>query len=218
MDGRELYVIAGAELSGVHDDREYHLLAYFPAEVPAAFASFCREQVLDRAARYAQSIDNLDLGGLDGPDDEARRGERALTRHHLARELVRAGHAKTVRDAFERYLGNRHGAVPALRLPFVDAIRVARAHGAITSWAHPPLGAVERYLQTFVDAGLHGLEGMRPALPGSVRKTYKKAAKRHGLVLTGGSDWHGWPSDGDLGLFSVHPSEVQGFLNALYAA
>jgi hypothetical protein len=46
------------------------------------------------------------------------------------------------------------------------------------------------------------------------RKAYKKAAKRHGLFFTGGSDWHGWKG-GDLGLFRVQAREVEDFLGAL---
>ena len=102
-------------------------------------------------------------------------------------------------------------------LPFVDAIRVARAHGGLTSWAHPPLDALGDPLTAFVAAGLQGLEAIRPHVNGKARKAYAKAARRHGLYLTGGSDWHGW-KDGELGLFRVEAAEIRGFVDALRAA
>ncbi len=210
----ELTVIAAAEISGTHEGREYHLLVYFPDEAPAEFKAFCRAQCQSRARRYDAAVRHLALDGVDAPSDAAIHGERAVTRFHLAQALVEAGHATCTGDAFARFLSATHGHVPPLDLPFVEAIRVARAHGGVTSWAHPPLDALKAHVDTFVKAGLQGLEALRPMVNMKARKAYKKAAKRHGLYFTGGSDWHGW-KDGDLGLFRVQAREVQDFLGVL---
>lgn len=216
VDGRTLHVVAGAEVSGLHDGQEYHLLVYFPGEVPGAFRDFCETRCRARATRYERAVSSLDLPGVDGPDAEARRGERALTRHHLARALVGAGHARSVRDAFRAHVDFRHGHVPPLELPFVDAIRIAREHGGVTSWAHPPQAAVQRHLGTFVEAGLQGLETHRPLVDGRSRRKLTRHARRHGLFTTGGSDWHGW-TDARPGLFHVEKVDLRGFLDALAA-
>ncbi|MEZ4235309.1 MAG: hypothetical protein R3F59_03950 [Myxococcota bacterium] len=215
--GRTLTVLGGAEISGVHERRELHLLVYFPGEVPAAFRAFCAEQCRARAARYAAAVASLALPGLALPDDDALRGDAALTRHHLARALVAQGHVGTVREAFARYLGEGFGHVPPITLPFLEAIRFARAQGGVTSWAHPPLGLLD-WLPTFVAAGLQGIEALRPNLNSDARHRYRSAARRHGLVLTGGSDWHGWTDDADLGLFRVERREIQPFVDLLLAA
>ena len=144
----------------------------------------------------------------------ALHGERSVTRFHLAQALVSAGHAQTTGDAFSRYLASAHGHVTPLQLSFVEAIEIARAHGGITSWAHPPLDALKAHVGTFASAGLQGLEALRPFVNGKARKAYKKAAKRHGLFLTGGSDFHGWKGE-QLGLFRVQAREVEGFLDTL---
>lgn len=217
IDGHQLRLLAGAEVSGTHEGREFHLLVYFPGEVPIGFRDFCRMQCQARAERFDHAVRSLGLEGISGPDAAAVRGERALTRHHLARALVEAGHVPSTGDAFARYLDHRHGHVPVLGLSFVEAIRVARAFGGLTSWAHPPLQSVRDHLSTFVEAGLQGLEAVRPRVNAKARKHYKKAAKRHGLFLTGGSDWHGW-RDPALGLFQVHAHEIAGFVDALQAA
>lgn len=206
-----LYVIAGAEISGVHDGREYHLLVYFPREVPADFVAFCRRQCDERAGRFSATFRAL------GVEAEPPAEARALTRLHMARSLVGAGVVGSTGEAFVRFLGDSRGHVPPLSLPFVEAIRVARAAGGLTSWAHPPKSAVEAYLPTFVEAGLQGLELARPRLKGSERKALGKLAKRHGLYITGGSDWHGWTGPGP-GMFRVDAMQLSGFVEALLAA
>lgn len=216
IDGRELQVIAGAELSGTHDGHEYHLLVYFPGEIPEAFSAFCRQRVAARAVRYRDALRSLNLAGLTEPGPDAENGERSLTRHHLARALVAAGHATDVRDAFRRFAGDGKGHVQPVDLTFLEAIRTARAHGGLTSWAHPPLPALERYLPAFVAAGLQGLEGLRPLMSSEDRRRVRKQAERHGLVITGGSDWHGW-GDGEPGLFFVEEVQLKPFLSALHA-
>lgn len=214
--GRDIHVLAGAEVSGVHEGTEYHLLVYFPSDIPDAFRVFCRRQCQERARRYEQALETLEIDG-PAPDAEARTGDRALTRLHLAHALVDAGVVRDRSQAFAEYLGRSHGTVPRLSMPFTEAIRVARECGGFTSWAHPPRDAVEAYLPTFVAAGLQGLEGVRPRLTSRDRRFYRVMARRHGLYLTGGSDWHGW-RDHRPGLFHVERADLSGFLAALEAA
>lgn len=217
IDGKELMLIAGAEVTGQHEGQEFHLLVYFPGPVQQGFRDFCTSQIKGRAARYETALSNLGMVG-EGPDDAAWRGERAVTRFHLAQALVRDGRADNIGDAFSRYLRAEHGKVPQLDLPFVDAIRIARGFGGVTSWAHPPLDAFTRYIETFAAAGLQGVEALRPGLNRTARRTYKKACQRLGLFATGGSDWHGWARPQDLGLHSVRKHELKDFLEALAAA
>ena len=96
-------------------------------------------------------------------------------------------------------------------------IRVVRGVGGFTSWAHPSRQDVERSLGRLVAAGLQGLEGFRPGLNSADRTFYRKAARRYGLVLTGGSDWHGW-TDGELGRWSLEGQALDPFFAALGAA
>lgn len=211
VDGRTLHIIAGAEVSGVHDGHEYHLLVYFPGDVPEGFRTFCRAQCLERTERFLDTVRSLALDLL--PPEEAK----AVTRLHLAHAMVEAGIVGTRQEAFSRFLGERHGHVPPFTLAFTDAIRIARSFGGITSWAHPPRRAVEAYLPTFAAAGLHALELHRPFLRSADRKVLKKLARRNGLFATGGSDWHGW-SGSDPGLFRVQADQLTGLIDTLIGA
>jgi len=217
VDGRTITVIAGAELTGLHEGREYHLLVYFPGTVPAPFRDYCKRQCVSRAERYLAAVANLGLPDLRPPDAEALAGNRSVTRLHLARDMVRAGHARHVSDAFDRYLGRQHGTVPQVAPQLVDVLRIATENGGITSWAHPSVDDVERHLPALVEAGLHGIEGLRPRLVSKDRRKLRLAARAHGLFLTGGSDWHGWTGD-SVGLFRLQLTEVADFVDALQAA
>lgn len=214
LGARTIRVIAGVELSGSHLGREYHLLVYFPGEMPASFAAFLRDRARVRAERYDTACTRLGHPDLPLADAAAHAGERSLTRHHLYRALMAGGHVRDARDGFALLRGSQ--VVPLIELPYVEAIRTARAHGGLTSWAHPSLDDAQAHARTFVTAGLQGLEGIRPGLDSRTRNGLKNLADKLGLLLTGGSDWHGW-AGGDLGLFAVTGERTQIFRERLDA-
>ena len=199
---QSIRVLHGVELTTMHEDTEQHLLVYFRGEMPADFRDFCRELVVARADRYDTTVERLSLPGLERADDAARRGERSLTRTHLAQAIVAAGHAPDLQAAFDRYVGERAGIVPAVGLSFLAALERARAAGGVTSWAHPSLRRAETWAREFAAAGLDALEVFRPSFTRAQREGLMKIAFRCGLHMTGGSDYHGWTA-GDLGAFSV---------------
>ena len=217
IGGQPLHVLHGVEVSGVHEGVELHLLVYFPGEMPAGFRAFCQGLAQRRADRYDAACDKLGLEGLPPADDAAHAGERSLTRLHLSRALVDGGHARNLADAFHRFTGDQHGNVPQVELGFVEAIRVARSFGGLTSWAHPPVEQAKAWTRGLAKAGLQGLEGLRPGLGKKTRRTYSKLARKHGLALTGGSDFHGW-SPQRLGDFAIQAQQTEGFRRALFAA
>ncbi len=203
---RTITVIHGVEISAMHAGRELHLLAYFPGEMPASFQTFCVQRARSRALRYAQAIENMGLSGVAEPDAAAWEGRRALTRYHLARALVDAGHCGTLTDAFRGWVGEDQGYVPALDLQFVDAIAAVREAGGFSSWAHPDLAQAQLWTGIFAAAGLNALEAHRPGVGKGIRETIARLAFKHRLGVTGGSDWHGW--QGSLGAFSVPLRQV----------
>ena len=215
VNGRPIWLIAAAEISVSQDGHEYHMLAYFPGEVPAAFRAFCERQCQHRAERYEQVRTKLGEANIPQSDPAAHRGERSLTRLHMARALVDSGHAKNLRQAFTSYLNMEIGNVPLISPPATETIRFIRSLGGLVSWAHPPSMGIKNHLQLFVDAGLGGIEAYRPMCSSSERSLCQKLARKHGLFLTGGSDWHGWSNPNDLGLFALTAPQLGGFLHAL---
>ena len=210
---RTLRVLHAAEVSARHADREYHILAYFPGEMPERFRVFLRARAKARADRYDHALDVLGCGDIPRAAPTARAGERALTRHHLARALVASGRAGSVQAAFQGPLARRHGAVPPIELSAQDALATMREAGAIPVWAHPAVPDAEAHAATFADWGLQGLEAIRPAVSGPRAATLMRLALKLDLVVTGGSDWHGWTRK--LGSFRVRSRAIQPFLDLL---
>lgn len=216
VDGHRLYLLHAAEVSGVYEGTEQHLLVYFPGEMPEGFRELCRTQAQLRAERYEIARGRLNLDGVPPADPAARAGERALTRLHLAQAVAAAGHTKSTREAMDRYLAEGRDLVPNVTLDWFEAIRIARAHGGLCSWAHPSIDRAKQWTRTFAAAGLQGLEALRPGTGGAYRSQMRQLARKSNLFLTGGSDFHGW-SPGVLGEFAIDAQQADGFLRALAA-
>jgi hypothetical protein len=214
IGGHSIRVLGAVELSTMHADEELHLLVYFPKAMPEAFAEWCTNRARWRAGWYDASIDALGLDGMEKADADAHRGKRCLTRMHLARAVVAAGHAPSLHQAFRTYIGSAAGRIPHLNLSFLDALSVARDAGAWTSWAHPPPKLAQDWTAEFAAHGLHALECHRPAGGSQARNRMARLAHQHGLGMTGGSDWHGWEKR-RLGSFRVRAQELWRTADAL---
>ena len=182
-------LIAGVELSTMHEGQELHLLVYFPDAMPRAYADWVRNRARWRATWFNECADALGLDGIRA-DDLAVDGRRTLTRVHLARAMVDHGAAPSLRAAFDEHVGHASTAIPPLNLSFMDALSVAKDAGGWTSWAHPPASLASDWVGAFSRAGLDALESHRPAK--ASRNRLAAMANAHGMGITGGSDWHGW--------------------------
>ncbi len=186
-------VVRGCELSAYDGDFEIHLLALHISDAGAIRPSldgFQRERVERGHAiveRLSQAGAPVDLGEV-----LAEAAGAALGRPHIARVLIRAGHAADHREAFDRFLGaGRPAYVPKPRLEIADAIGLAHSAGALAVWAHPGRDGTRERLARIASHGLDGLEVRHPGhTPADVVRLGKLAAD-FDLVPSGGSDWHG---------------------------
>lgn len=192
-----LELVAGIELSTTVDgDRELHLLGYGldpdNDRLEARLAAFRAE----RRRRFERIVDRLRAIGC--PVDEALAGldlaaTDALGRPTIARALVAAGYASSVADAFERFLGRGGPAyVPRPKLDPPAAIGLVREAGGVAVLAHPAdVLPDEPLMDALVEAGLAGLEVHYRGYPPEVVATLAAIARRHRLLATGGTDFHG---------------------------
>lgn len=211
--GRPLHVVPAIELSTTRAGDELHVLGYFlDLDAPALRAHEERSS-RRRRERLREIVDRLAARGVEVAFEEVLRvaGSEvdSLGRPHLARALVRAGHVDTVSEAFDRFIGDHAPAfVPTDLLDPVEGVEVILESGGIPVWAHPPGDTVEGLLPELVAGGLRGLEVYRPYnTPDQVRRL-KSLARRHGLLVSGGSDFHDPDRGGALGGFFVTDREV----------
>jgi predicted metal-dependent phosphoesterase TrpH len=120
-------------------------------------------------------------------------GIDSLGRPHAARALVATGYAHSVQDAFDRYLDrDRPAYVPRLGIGPREAIEAIAAAGGLAVLAHP-FGAESEpeIVRTLVDWGLGGLEAYYPTFDDATTGALVALAGGLGLLVTGGSDYHG---------------------------
>lgn len=187
--------VPGIELSVQFDRREVHLLGHFIDPAGAALRSFSDLLAEKRRMRMGEIISKLAaLGVALAPDDVERfAGGKILGRPHVARALVEKGVVETVREAFDRYLGEgRPAYVGRFRLDVKDAIRLVHEAGGTATLAHPGVNGIERGdLARLRGFGLDGVEVYHLDHNPSVRDKYLRAARDHDLVATAGTDFHG---------------------------
>ena len=205
--------LSGVEVSAFDGGRTVHLLVYDtgPAGGWAALGEGLAAQASARRSRMREMLARLAGRGVPVAfaDVEAEAAGAVLGRPHLARALVRAGHASSVADAFDRWLGDGGAAdVPLARLTVPDALAMARAAGARVSLAHPhTLGPVRAadLLRRYRAAGLDGLEAWYGAYSPRERAEWLAMAQDLGAVVTAGSDSHGLPDVPGIGIDLPEP-------------
>ncbi|MFJ8160956.1 PHP domain-containing protein [Streptomyces sp. NPDC096136] len=215
---RGLTLVTGAELSCRLDGVGLHMLAYlFDPQEP----ELARERELvrdDRTPRAQAMIGKLqDLGvGVTWEQVARIAGDGSVGRPHIATAMVELGVVPTVSDAFTAdWLadGGRAYAEKHELDPF-DAIRLVKAAGGVTVFAHP--AAVKRgacvpedAIGALAAAGLDGIEVDHMDHDADTRARLRGLAGDLGLLTTGSSDYHGSRKTCRLGEYTTDP-EIYG--------
>jgi hypothetical protein len=190
--------VPGIEITAAWRGTDVHVLGYFFDPSSAVLASFLGGQIEDRIRR-ARAVGER-LASLGVPIDMAalisRLNGRPLLRPHIAGALVEAGHAANGADAFERYIGQgrpayvaRQGATPA------EVVAVIHEAGGVSSMAHPGITRTDDLIPALAAAGLDALEAYHTDHTAEEAARYLALARRLGLAVTGGSDFHGYRSE-----------------------
>jgi hypothetical protein len=185
-----LEIVPGIELSTTWGGHSLHLLGFFPNE--EKLSSPLQERQDQRRYRAVAMVEKLEKLGFPVQLPQLA---QAPGRPHIAQALVRAGHVRSVREAFDRFLRDNGPAyIPYAPFSAVEGVRLLRSCGAVPVWAHPGLfkgGGLIQTLLVLVEAGLLGLEVYHPEQDLGQRRTLLRLCQRHGLIATGGSDYHG---------------------------
>jgi 3',5'-nucleoside bisphosphate phosphatase len=195
-----LAFVPGIEVTAVHDGRDVHVLGYcLDPDAPGLSQIIAgqRRQRLDRAREIAARLEAA--GAPIDVDDlvasSTSRTGKSIARPQIAQALIRAGHVATVAEAFDRYLGEHCRAyVPHRGHSPHEVVQFIRQAGGVASLAHP--GTIkspdtEALIAELVEAGLDALEAYHSDHEPETRARLVRLARQHGLLVTGGSDYHG---------------------------
>ena len=125
-----------------------------------------------------------------------------IGRPHIARALLEKGYVKNVEDAFRRYLVPCN--VPKHYWPVADAISEIRRLGGLAVLAHPTTISTDRHelrsvLAELAEMGLDGVEVFNNLAQADEMEFLKRRAEESGLLVTGGSDYHGIEAGLEMG-------------------
>lgn len=200
--------IQGIEISCNIDNLEVHILGYFLNLEDEEFLTELEELKKARENRNKKVVEKLEKCGIVVDMEKVKNMApgNIISRVHIANYLVEIGAAFSKNDAFEKYLGKTGAAyVPKENFPPERAVKMLHANGAFVSMAHPKLitqndGILENMISELKKLGLGGLEAVYGTFTPAEKRKYKKMAKRHSLLVTGGSDFHGANREGiDIG-------------------
>jgi predicted metal-dependent phosphoesterase TrpH len=209
-------VIPGVEINTDVDSHEVHILGYFIDDTEREFQAFLRRLRAGRVERAERMVEKLRALGAPVAWERVRAlaGDGAVGRPHVARALVEAGRVASVQEAFERYLSRSGPAyVPRTRLSPEEAVEAILRAGGVPVLAHPgweASGPVIERVPLLVEHGLCGIEAFYPDHSPAMVARYLDVARRYGLIVTGGTDFHGGgvATRAPLGSVTVPPDVV----------
>ena len=206
--------IAGTELTAEQDGHELHFLGYFVdtrhRRLLTQMAQ-CQSVRQDRIREMVSRLNRLRVP-LSADAVFTLANCRAPGRPHVARALVRAGLCASLDEAFERFLKkNRPAWVPKFKMSAGDAVNLIHEAGGVAVLAHPGLNRTDDVIPGLVETGLDGIECFHTKHSTATSEHYLEMANRFHLLVTGGSDCHGFSKGRPLiGTVKVPYHHVEG--------
>jgi 3',5'-nucleoside bisphosphate phosphatase len=199
--------VPGAEISSSYRGKPIHILAYGINPTSAQLRKFLESVNHFRRTRFLELLPDVNAAlTADGkpplPHDKlARKTTNYFSKPGIARILVEEGIVDNMEEGFG-YSNRLKHTVPDVKP--AEAIAQVHAAGGLAVLAHPlaprlslreaaPVGEWEGMMAAWHDAGLNGLEVYTPAHGPADTAGALQLAARYGLLVTGGSDWHGPP-------------------------
>lgn len=196
---RGIEIIPGIEISSLLGTSELHMLGYFLDYQDTRLNERLIRLRESRHRRNPQIIERLQAAGIDITYDEVRAlaGTDAVGRPHIARVLMEKGVVSSAKEAFDQWLADGRPAYVQRELPTpAEAIHwIKEAKGlavlAHPTWVKPTEGTLADLVRTLKADGLDGVEVHYSTHTARQTRDYLALAKQQGLLVTGGSDFHG---------------------------
>lgn len=212
-------VIPGIEFSTEYEGKDIHIVGLYIDYKSETFQKHLGDFVHSRNVRNEKMCELLRVGaGMDISYEKLQTAfpGSVITRAHYAKYMLEKGYVKSMKEAFERYIGdNCPYFLPREKITPADAIRLILAVDGIPVLAHPVLYGMGKQQQDKLvgelkQAGLLALEAVYSTYTPSDERDMRALAAKYDLAISGGSDFHGSNKpDLDLGngyghLF-IHP-------------
>jgi 3',5'-nucleoside bisphosphate phosphatase len=210
--------IAAAELTAEHADTEVHIIGYFlDTQNQVLLEKIAKFQAVrqDRIREMVAALNQLGIP-LKAETVFALANCKSPGRPHVARALVKEKLIGSLDEAFERYLKKGRPAwVPKTKMSALEGVALIHQAGGLAVMAHPGLNRTDEIIPGLVAAGLDGIECFHTKHSTMTTERYLAIAEKYGLLVTGGSDCHGFSKKAPLIGTVKLPYE---YVEKLYAA
>ena len=214
---KSIRIIPGIEFSAHHPLREIHILGYNIDIFYGPLVDKLNDITEARWTRFSEMVAKLQQLGYDVSETEVLTlagASKSISRSHIGRVLVKKGYFPSIREAFDALLANGQPAyVPHYRLEVREIVDLVKAAGGTPVLAHPKLVGDDALVERICQSGIEGLECFYPRHNEEDTQRYLAMADRYGLLVSGGSDYHGFPTryPTELGVFTIEDQWAEKF-------
>jgi predicted metal-dependent phosphoesterase TrpH len=197
----QMEFISGTELTAEHDDTEVHILAYFVDTQNQTLLTRIAGFQSVRQNRIREMVAAINKMGvpLEAETVFALANCKSPGRPHVARAMVKAGLVANLDEAFDRFLKKGRPAwVPKAKMSALEGVELIHQAGGLAVMAHPGLNRTDEIIPDLVDAGLDGIECFHTKHSTVMSERYLEIAEQYHLLVTGGSDCHGFSKNKPL--------------------
>jgi len=192
-------VIPGIEVSSDYRENNVHILGYFIDVRAEALRPVLDWVKTEREERNRKIVAMFAADGFDMSLEELQREypDSVLGRPHMAEHLMRKGYTQSVKEGFDKYLGEgKPYYLPKRRISIAKAVEVILAAGGVPVLAHPmqykyPRDEVTEMIEYTMSLGIRALECYYSEHSPEEQEWLLARAERYGLGVSGGSDYHG---------------------------
>jgi predicted metal-dependent phosphoesterase TrpH len=215
----DLKVIPGVEIGTDIPHGEVHVLGYFINYVDAGLIDRLAELRDSRKMRAKNMIAKLaDLGVyIEWERVQEIAGSGSVGRPHVAQAIMEKGYVQSLKEAFIKYIG-RDGPAYAEREKMTpqQVVELVVKVGGLAVLAHPAdIEGLEDLIPRLQRVGLTGMEVYYNAYGNSTVQHLASLARKHQLIATGGSDFHGLEhiTETPLGGVDIPPECIERLLS-----
>lgn len=198
-EGKPIEVIPGIEFSSEYEGKDIHIVGLYIDYQSDFFKRRLVNFVNGRIIRNKEMCRRLTEHGMPVTYEEltSEFPDSVITRSHYAKYLLNHGYTKSLKEAFDRYIGDNCPCfVPRKKITPMRAVEIILKAGGIPILAHPILyhmsdARLEKLVATLKDMGLLGIEAVYSTYSPSEERQMRTLAAKYDLCISGGSDFHG---------------------------
>lgn len=195
----DLEVIPGIEYSTVRNGKDVHVVGLYINYTDENYKKSLQSFIDSRIERNRKMCQKLTDAGMPMTYEELveENPGAVITRAHFGRLLLKKGYTTSVKEAFDRFIGDHCPCyVPREKITPQMAIEQILLAGGVPVLAHPVLyglgrDAMDQLVSEVADAGVVGIEAIYGTYTPQDERDMKALAEKYKLLISGGSDFHG---------------------------